>query len=170
MAAVVVDHDFLQAMCAAYGEAGEPTQGPPPPFDLTRYGPGRLTAMLQGRVRDRGEERGFNAFWALSPEASCTCGVHVGCRVVYGQMEKHSQEEVQTGRKTEKKKVRKEMQAREKVGQSRNLLFFQMFCGLGGSKSRLAKAAGAKPAGQMKNENCTPLWRKTQLEVNRIKK
>ena len=29
---------------------------------------------------------------------------------------------------------------------------FPMFCGSGGSKSRLAKAAGAEPAGQMRNE------------------
>ena len=28
-----------------------------------------------------------------------------------------------------------------------------MFCGSGGSKSRLAKAAGAEPAGEMKDEN-----------------
>ena len=29
---------------------------------------------------------------------------------------------------------------------------FSMICGSGGSKSRLAKAAGAEPAGQMRNE------------------
>ena len=29
---------------------------------------------------------------------------------------------------------------------------FQMICGSGGSKSRLAKAAGAEPAGQMSDE------------------
>ena len=29
---------------------------------------------------------------------------------------------------------------------------FQMICGSGGSKSRLAKAAGAEPAGQMRDE------------------
>ena len=36
---------------------------------------------------------------------------------------------------------------REKVGQSRNTVFFPMICGSVGSKSRLAKAAGAEPAG-----------------------
>ena len=36
---------------------------------------------------------------------------------------------------------------------------FQMICGSGGSKSRLPKAAGAEPAGQMRDENCTLLWR-----------
>ena len=50
-------------------------------------------------------------------------------------------------------KVRKEkMQVREKVGKSRNIVFFQCFVGSGGSKSRLAKAAGAETSGQMRNE------------------
>ena len=41
---------------------------------------------------------------------------------------------------------------REKVGKSRNTVFFPMICGSGESKSRLAKAAGAEPAGQMRDE------------------
>ena len=62
-----------------------------------------------------------------------------------------------------------------------------MICGSGGSKSRLAKAAGAEPAGQMRDEQlpkctkhtifgpllevemskkCAPLWREAHLEVN----
>ena len=44
------------------------------------------------------------------------------------------------------------MQMREKVGKSRNTVFFSMICGFGWSKSRLAKAAGAEPAGQMSDE------------------
>ena len=40
----------------------------------------------------------------------------------------------------------------EKVGKSRNTVFFPMIWGSGGSKSRLAKAAGAEPAGQMRDE------------------
>ena len=47
---------------------------------------------------------------------------------------------------------RKKMQMREKVGKSRNTVFIPMICGSGGSKSRLAKAAGAEPAGQMRDE------------------
>ena len=43
------------------------------------------------------------------------------------------------------------MQMREKAGKSRNTVF-PMICGSGGSKSRLAKAAGAEPAGQMRDE------------------
>ena len=38
------------------------------------------------------------------------------------------------------------------LGKSRNIAFFPMICGSGGSKSGLAKAAGAEPPGQMRNE------------------
>ena len=44
------------------------------------------------------------------------------------------------------------MQVREKVGKSRNIDDFPMVWSSGGSKSRLAKAAGAEPAGQMRDE------------------
>ena len=44
------------------------------------------------------------------------------------------------------------MQVREKVGKSRNTVFFPVFCGSGGSKSRLAKAAGAETSGQIRNK------------------
>jgi len=45
------------------------------------------------------------------------------------------------------------MQTREKVGKSLNTdCVFPMICGSGGSKSRLAKAVGAEPAGQMRDE------------------
>ena len=42
----------------------------------------------------------------------------------------------------------------QKVGQSRNIVFLTCFVDpeSGGSKSRLANVAGAKPAGQMKHE------------------
>ena len=45
---------------------------------------------------------------------------------------------------------RKKMQVRGKVEKSRLTMFF--FCGSGGSKSRLAKAAGAEPSDQMRDE------------------
>ena len=47
---------------------------------------------------------------------------------------------------------RKKTQMRKKVGKSRNTVFFPMICGSGGSKSRLATAAGAEPSGQMRDE------------------
>ena len=72
------------------------------------------------------------------------------------------------GRGIEKRKIRRErarrqkIQMREKVGKSRNTArkgrkvakhcVFPMIFGSGGSKSRLAKAAGAEPAGQRRDE------------------
>ena len=59
---------------------------------------------------------------------------------------------------------RKKMKAREKVAKSRSVLFFnvfQMFCGSGESRSRLAKAAGAEPSGQMRDET----WIKLHVAV-----
>ena len=66
-------------------------------------------------------------------------------------------------------KVRREkMQVRKKVRKGRKAAkhcVVPMICGSGGSKSRLAKAAGAEPSGQMRHENSTPLWREAHLEV-----
>ena len=49
---------------------------------------------------------------------------------------------------------RKKMQVREKVGKSRNTCVFSndLWLWSGGSKSRLAKAAGAEPSSQMRAE------------------
>ena len=52
---------------------------------------------------------------------------------------------------------RKKMQVREKIGkwEGRKVAIhcvFPMICGWGGSKSRLAKVAGAEPSGQMRDE------------------
>ena len=74
----------------------------------------------------------------------------------YGQMKSR---DGKSQRREEKKKEdqereslrRKKIQVREKVGKSRNTVF-PMICGSGGSKSRLAKATGAEPAGQMRDE------------------
>ena len=45
------------------------------------------------------------------------------------------------------------MPVREKEGNSRFTVFlFPMICGPGGSKSNLAKAAGAEPSGQIRDE------------------
>ena len=52
----------------------------------------------------------------------------------------------------EEEKKREDMQLREKVGKSRFNMFCPMICGSGGSKSRLAKATGAEPAGQMRDK------------------
>ena len=46
---------------------------------------------------------------------------------------------------------------------------FPMICGRGGSKSRLPKAAGAEPSGQMRDEKLPQWWRKTHLQVKKVK-
>ena len=47
---------------------------------------------------------------------------------------------------------------------------FEMICGSGGSKSRLAKAAGEEPARQMKDEKMHAVFgREAHLEVKSVK-
>ena len=55
-------------------------------------------------------------------------------------------------RRSEKRKSQKKEQVREKVRKVAKHFVFPMICGSGGSKSRLAKAAGVEPSGQMKDE------------------
>ena len=55
--------------------------------------------------------------------------------------------------RSEKRKSQKKEDADARKGRKvAKHCVFQMICGSGGSKSRLAKAAGAEPAGQMRNE------------------
>ena len=79
-------------------------------------------------------------------------------------MEKHSQEEAEPGRNSDVEKVSREKirdgesQKREDAGARKGRkvakhCVFPMICSSGGSKSRLAKAADAEPAGQMRDEN-----------------
>ena len=55
--------------------------------------------------------------------------------------------------RSEKRKSQKKEDADARKGRKvAKHCVFSMICGSGGSKSRLAKAAGAEPAGQMRNE------------------
>ena len=70
--------------------------------------------------------------------------------------EKHSQEETRTwrkseGRRSEMEKVRRDAGARKGREVAKHCVF-PVFCGSGGSKGRLAKAAGAEVAGQRRDE------------------
>jgi len=99
-----------------------------------------------------------------------------------GRLEERKSEEKESGNK--------KMQMREKVGKVAIHCVFPMICGSGGSKSRLAKATGAEPAGQMSDEKlyavvarsrfgpllevemskkCTPLWREAHFQVKSVK-
>ena len=59
---------------------------------------------------------------------------------------------------------------REKVGKSRNTVFFPMICGSGGSKSRLAKAAGAEPAGHRSDEKLHAVVARSTFRSQKCKK
>ena len=84
------------------------------------------------------------------------------------------------GRGREKRKIRrkksrrervrrKKMQMREKVGKSPIHCVFPMIWGSGGSKSRLAKVAGAEPAGQMRDEKLHALVARSTFQVKMLK-
>ena len=45
---------------------------------------------------------------------------------------------------------------------------FRMFCGSGGSTSTLAKAAGAEPARQMKDEKLHPVVARSKFESENV--
>ena len=67
----------------------------------------------------------------------------------WGESERRRAEE----RRSEKRKSeQKEDAGAQKGGKVAKHCVFPMICGSGGSKSRLAKAAGAEPCGQMRDE------------------
>ena len=103
------------------------------------------------------------------------------------------------GRRSEKRKSQKKEDAGARKGRKvAKHCGFPMICGSAGSKSRLAKAAGANPAGQMRDEKlhavvarstkvsktdgvgtlleiemskkCTLLWREAHFDLKSVKK
>ena len=75
-------------------------------------------------------------------------------RVSEKNVRKKAREEKSRKKKTNAEKVRenqKKMQAREKIGKPRIIVFCQWFAAQG-STSRLSKAAGAEPCGQFRDE------------------
>ena len=69
-----------------------------------------------------------------------------------GKRQREERERVEE-RRSEKRKSQKKADADARKGRKVAKHFvFPMVCGSGGSKSRLAKAAGAEPAGQMRDE------------------
>ena len=72
-------------------------------------------------------------------------------------------------RSEEKESGRKKMQMREKVGKSRNTVFFQWFVAPEGRKvgSLKRRVRSQLATGAMKN--CTPLWREAHFQVKMCK-
>ena len=87
--------------------------------------------------------------------------------VVRVREEKRREEEREDQRR--ERVWRKKMQVREKVEKVSKHCVFPMICGSGGSKSRLAKAAGASHQARWEMNNCTPLWLEAHLEVKMYK-
>ena len=72
------------------------------------------------------------------------------------------------GRRVRREKIRrKKMQVREKVGKSRNSVF-SWFCGSGGLKSRLAKAAGAETSGEMRDEKLHAVVARSRFRSEKV--
>ena len=84
-----------------------------------------------------------------------------------------SEKSREEARRSEKRKSQKNEDAGARKGRKvANHCVFPMICGSGGSKSRLAKAAGAEPSGQMRHEKlhyCTPLWPEEHFEAKMYK-
>ena len=74
-------------------------------------------------------------------------------------------------RRSEKRKSQKKEDADAQKGRKvATDCVFPMICGSGGSKSRLAKAAGAEPAGQMRDEKLhAVVAREAHFEVKMYK-
>ena len=79
-------------------------------------------------------------------------------------------EEKKRGHQRGERVRRKKMQVREKGRKVAIHCVFPMICCSGGSKSRLAKVAGAEPPGQMRDENVhAVVARNTFPSQNRLK-
>ena len=84
--------------------------------------------------------------------------------------EKQSREEAERRERLEERRVRrKKMQMREKVGKSRNTVFFQWFGAPEGWKVGSLKRRVRSQLARWEMRNCTPLWREAHLEVKMLK-
>ena len=74
-------------------------------------------------------------------------------------------------RRSEKRKRQKKEEAGARKGKKVAIHFvFPMICGSGGSKSRLAKAAGAEPSGHMRNEKLHAVVARSTFPSQKCKK
>ena len=74
------------------------------------------------------------------------------------------------GRRVRREKIRrKKMQVREKVGKSRNTVFFRGFVAPEGWKVGSLKRRVRRHLGRWEMKSCTPLWREAHFEVKMLK-
>ena len=72
-------------------------------------------------------------------------------------------------KKSRRERVRKKMQMRERVGKSRNTVFFQWFGAPEGRKVGSLKRRVRSHLARGEMKSCTPLWHEAHLEVNMYK-
>ena len=73
-------------------------------------------------------------------------------------------------KKSRRERVRRQkMQMREKVGKSRNTVFFQWFVAPEGRKVGSLKRRVRSQLARWEMKNCTPLWREAHFEVKMYK-
>ena len=89
--------------------------------------------------------------------------------------EKQSRAEAERRRKIRREKIRRErvrgqkIQMREKVGTSRNTVFFQWFVAPEGRKVGSLKRRVRSQLARWEMKNCTPLWREAHFQVKMYK-
>ena len=89
---------------------------------------------------------------SISAEGTLEVKLPTVCRDGKAEVGRISEEKSRSEKIRDGESQKKEDARARKVGKSRFTMFFPMICGSGGSKSNLAKAAGAEPAGQMRDE------------------
>ena len=76
--------------------------------------------------------------------------------------------------KSRREKIREEKESKKEDADARKgrkvakQCVFPMICGSGGSKSRLAKAAGAEPAGQMRDEKLHAIVARSTFRIQHV--
>ena len=104
-------------------------------------------------------------FWILLIEGS----LEVKLPTIWTD-EKQSREEAERRERLEERRIRrKKMQMREKVGKSRNTVFFQWFGAPEGRKVGSLKRRVRSQLARWEMKNCTPLWREAHFEVKMYK-
>ena len=91
----------------------------------------------------------------------------------YGQMKssdgKSQRRKREEERESLRRKWRKKIQVREKVGKSRNTVFFQWFVAPEGRNVGSLKRRVRSQLARWEMKNCTPLWREAHFQVNMYK-
>ena len=86
-----------------------------------------------------------------------------------GRVDQRREEKKKEDQKEKRKSQKKEDADARKGRKVAKHCVFPMICGSGGSKSRLAKAAGAEPAGQMRDEKVHAVVARSTFASERVK-